>query len=134
MVEITEKPISPEVVVRKVKTDDSGCVATYIGLIRNESHDRPVLSVEYIDRDGTAVRGLETIEGEIRQKWPVNNVAIVHRVGKLRVGDINLVVAIAAGHRVEGFAACQYAVDRFKEIMPARKLETYMDGSTSTEF
>ena len=70
---------------------------------------------------------------EIEQKWPVNNIAICHRIGKLNVGDINLVIAIAATHRQEGFAACQHAVDLFKEIMPARKKETYEDGSIWTE-
>ena len=133
MVEITDEPISPEVVVNRVKTEDSGCVATYIGLIRNNSYGKPVLSVEYRDVDGTAINGLQKIEAEIRQKWTVNNLAVVHRVGVLKVGDINLVVAIAAGHRGEGFAACQYAVDRFKELMPARKIETYLDGSVSGE-
>jgi len=133
MVEVTENPISPEIVVNKVKTDNSGCVATYVGLIRDYSHGKSVLSVEYRDSDGMAESRLQQIESEIRQKWPVNNLAIIHRIGKLKVGDINLVIAIACGHRPEGFAACQYAVDRFKEIMPAQKIETYQDGSVWRE-
>jgi len=132
MVEITNKPLSPENVVNAVKTEASGCVVTYVGLIRNTSRGKSVSSVEYLDEDRTAVKGLQTIENEIRQKWHVENVAIVHRIGMLKVGDINLVVAISAGHRQEGFAACQYAIDRFKEIMPARKTETYTDGSKYT--
>lgn len=131
MIELTQKPISPELVISKVKTDSSGCVATYVGLIRNYSHDKPVLSVEYEDTEGTAEKGLQQIADEIGQKWPVNNIAICHRVGKLKVGDINFLVAIAAAHRQEGLAACRYAVDRFKELMPTRKIETYTDGSTS---
>ena len=117
--------------IGQVKTSSSGCVATYVGLIRNYSHDKPVLSVEYKDTGGTAEKRLEQIASEIRQKWPVNNIAICHRIGKLKVGDINFLVAVAAAHRKEGFAACQYAVDRFKELMPTRKKETYIDGSTS---
>ena len=131
MIEITQKPISPELVVNKVKTDNSGCVATYVGLIRNYSQGKPVVSVEYEDAQGTAKDRLEEIASEIRQKWQVENVVICHRVGKLKVGDINIVFAIAAAHRQEGFAACQYAVDRFKEILPTKKRETYTDGSTS---
>ena len=131
MIEITRKPISPELVVSKVKTNSSGCVATYVGLIRSYSRDKPVVSVEYEDTQGTAKDRLEGIASEIRQKWQVENIAICHRIGKLKVGDINLVVAIAAAHRQEGFAACQYAVDRFKEIIPTHKKETYTDGSTS---
>jgi molybdopterin synthase catalytic subunit len=131
VIEITQKPISPELVVNKVKTDGSGCVATYVGLIRNHSHGKQVVSVEYEDAQGKAKDRLGDIASEIRQKWQVENIAICHRIGKLKVGEINFLVAIAAVHRQEGFAACQYAVDRFKEIMPTRKKETYTDGSIS---
>jgi len=125
VIEITQKPISPELVINRVKTDSSGCVASYIGLIRGHSQGKKVLSVEYQDPQGKAKESLQQIAEEIKQKWPVNNVAICHRIGKLRVGEINLVVAIAAAHREEGFAACRYAVDRFKELMPTQKKESY---------
>jgi len=121
MIRITDKTISPEWVVNQVRTPDSGCVVTYIGLIRNNSHGKLVLSVEYEDADGKAVDRLREIAEEIKQKWPVNEVAICHRIGKLKVGEINFVVAISAGHRGEGFAASQYAVDRFKEKLPTAK-------------
>ena len=133
MIEITEKPVSPEIVVGKVKTDSSGCVVTYIGLIRNYSRGKSVLSVEYEDVGGKAEKRLQEIAGEIKQKWQISNVAIYHRIGQLKVGDINLVVAIAAAHREEGFAACQYAIDQFKQKLPTRKKETYEDGSIWVE-
>jgi molybdopterin synthase catalytic subunit len=129
MIQITDKPISPELVVNEVKTDSSGCVVTYVGLIREHSRGKSVLSVEYEDAGGRAGDRLRKIAGEIEQKWPVNNIAIHHRVGKLKVGDINLVVAVASAHRREGFAACQYAIDRFKQELPTKKRETYTDGS-----
>jgi molybdopterin synthase catalytic subunit len=129
MIKITHEPLSPEQVVAEAKTPGSGCVVTYVGLIRDNSHGKPVLSVEYTDADGKAADGLRRIADEIRQKFPVNAVAIQHRVGWLKVGDINFVVAIGAAHRGEGFAASQYAVDRFKESLPTAKKETYTDGS-----
>jgi molybdopterin synthase catalytic subunit len=127
MIEITEKSISPESVIKKVKSDGSGCVVTYVGLIRNNSQGKPVLNVEYQDSKGNAVQGLQEIAEGARGKWQLENVAIVHRIGKLKVGEINLVVAIAAAHRKEGFAACQYIIDRFKERMPTSKKETYRE-------
>ena len=133
MIEITEKPISPESVVNKVKTDSSGCVAAYVGLIREYSRGKPVVSVEYGDVGGGAKNRLREIAGEVRQQWPVNNIAIYHRVGKLKVGDINLVVAVASAHRKEGFAACQYVIDQFKQKLPTQKKETYEDGSVWVE-
>lgn len=133
MIEITTKPISPESVVNRVKTSGSGCVATYVGLIRDNSHGKRAVSVEYTDPRGTAKASLERIAGEIRRQWQVEGIAIYHRIGKLEVGDINFLVAVASAHRQEGFAAAQYAVDRFKELLPTRKKETYRDGSTHIE-
>lgn len=133
MIEITEKPISPELIANKIKTDSSGCVVTYIGLIREYSQGKRVLSVEYKDTQGTAENELQEIASEIRQKWQINNLAICHRIGKLKVGDINLVVAIASAHRQEGFAACQHAIDQFKQKLPTQKRETYTDSSVWIE-
>jgi len=133
VIEITQKPISPERVVNRVKTDGSGCVVTYVGVIRGHSRDKPVLSVEYKDSNGTAESRLREIASEIRQKWQLENMAICHRIGKLKVGDINLVVAVASAHRQEGFAACQYAIDQFKQKLPTQKEETCRDGTTWVE-
>jgi len=133
MIKVTDKPISPELVVNQVRTDGSGCVATYIGLIRGHSQGKPTLSVEYTDPKGTAESRLREIASDIRQKWQLENLAIYHRIGKLKVGEINLVIAIASAHRQEAFAACQYAVDQFKQKPPTRKKETYQDGSTLIE-
>lgn len=132
MIQITREAISPEAVIAKVKTPGCGCVVTYVGLIRDNSRDIQVESVEYRDEDGQAEARLQQIAAEIRERFPVENVAICHRVGKLNVGDINLVVAIATAHREEGFAASQYAVDCFKRELPTSKRETYIDGSTWT--
>jgi len=130
MIQITDKPISPEMVVNQAKTSDSGCVVTYVGLIRDNSRGKPVKSVEYRDADGRAAAKLNDIAEEIQRKFPVNKVVIYHRIGKLNVGDINLVVAVAAAHRGEGLAAVTYAVDTFKDRLPTSKKETYRDGTT----
>ena len=129
MVEITEKPISPEWVINKARNDSSGCVVTYIGLIREYSQGKPVLSVEYQDSKGNAESTLQEIANETRHRWQIENIAICHRIGKLRVGEINLVVAVASAHRGEGFTACQYTIDQFKLRLPTKKTETYHDSS-----
>lgn len=133
MIEITSTPISPEAVINRVKTNSSGCVVAYVGLIRDNSRGKRVLSVEYEDASGTAEDRLRQIANEAKQKWQLGNVAICHRISKLEVGDINLVVAIASAHRQEGLAACQYIIDQFKGNLPTRKKETYTDGSIWTE-
>jgi molybdopterin synthase catalytic subunit len=133
MIEVTDKAISPEVVISKVKSEGSGCVVTYVGLIRDHSHGKLVLSVEYQDAKGKAETILQDIATEARQKWHVEDIAISHRTGKLMVGEINLVVAVASAHRREGFAACRYIIDQFKQRLPTRKTETYQDGSIKVE-
>jgi molybdopterin synthase catalytic subunit len=133
-IKIIDQPIKPEEVIAQVKTKNSGCVVSYVGLIRDNSHEKPVLSVEYRDTDGQAQTRLTQLAREIAAKYPVNNLAMVHRTGVLKVGDINIVFAFACGHRQEGFAACSYAVDRFKDTMPTHKKETYLDGSVNTDW
>jgi len=130
MIKITDKPIKPEEVINKAKTMNSGCVATYVGLIRDNSRGKKVNSVEYRDVDGHAAERLADIADEIQNSFPVNSVVIYHRVGVLQVNDINLVVAIGAGHRGEGLQAVARAVDLFKEKLPTSKKETYTDGTT----
>ncbi len=125
MIKVTKKSIPPGEAIEEVKSDDSGCVVTYVGLIRDRSHDKPVLSVEYQDSEGKAETMLQEIAGEAKRRWQVENIAISHRTGKLMVGEVNLVVAVASAHRSEGFAACQYVIDQFKERMPTRKTEKY---------
>jgi molybdopterin synthase catalytic subunit len=129
MIEITECPLSPERVIAKAHSSDCGCVVTYIGLIRDTSEGKPVLSVEYRDPNEAAKAQLQKIADEAKRLWPINNIAISHRIGKLSIGEINLVIAVASAHRQEGFNACRYAVDQFKQRLPTRKKETYQDGS-----
>ena len=129
MVEITKENISIESVINSVRSKNSGGVIAYIGLIRNNSRGKLVSSVEYTDTNGTAKAKLQEIVNNAKEKWPINDMAFVHRIGKLNVGDNNVVVAIAAAHRQEGFAACQYAIDQFKQKLPTQKKETYQDGT-----
>ncbi len=95
MIEITEYPLSPERVITKVRNSNCGCVVTYIGLIRNDSEGKPVLSVEYRDPNEEAKDRLQKIADEAKRKWPISNIAISHRTGVLSVGEINLVIAVA---------------------------------------
>jgi molybdopterin synthase catalytic subunit len=134
MIAITKEAISPEYVVAQTKTDDSGCVATYVGLIRDNNRGKMVKEVEYSDNGTQSVEVLESIVKDAKKRWPINEMSIVHRADKLKVGNINLVIAVAAGHRAEAFEACAFAVDEFKARRPTGKVERYLDGSTSSAF
>jgi molybdopterin synthase catalytic subunit len=129
MIQVTKKAISPEEVIDRARNDGSGCVVAYVGLIRNYSQGKAVLSVEYEDSQRNAERTLRGIAREAKQRWHIEDIAISHRIGKLRVGEINLVVAVASAHRGEGFTACENIIDQFKERSPTEKTETYQNGS-----
>ena len=130
MIAVTGKALSPEEIITATKTSDSGCVATYVGLIRDNNRDKMVRK----SRGQDSVKILRSIVEEAKKKFPINDMSLVHRTGKLNVGDINLVIAVAAGHRQEALAACSFAVDEFKARLPTDKQEKYLDGTTNYAF
>jgi len=125
LIEITQDPILPDVAINKVRKDDYGCVVTFVGMVRNTaSSGKKALFLENeASAEELARQELQRIAGEIKAKWQLEDIAICHRMGRLKVGEITLVVAIAAPHRREAFEACQYTLDRFKQVVPAWEKE-----------
>jgi len=117
LVEVTDTPISPDKAIQSVRKDCYGGVVSYVGTVRNNSHGRRVLSFGHsAPWDAIARKELEAIAEEIRSRWGLEDVAILHRTGTLGPGEVLLVVAIGAPHREEAFEACRYAIDRYKEV------------------
>jgi molybdopterin synthase catalytic subunit len=133
LVEITNKPIDVQKVINKVKSPEAGGICVFIGTVRNHSRGREIVALEYEAYEEMAAKTINEIRDEIRLKWDVRKMAISHRVGALRVGDIAVVIAISTPHRKESFAACQYAIDRLKETVPIWKKEFTMDGESWIE-
>ena len=125
MIRITRNPIRPEAAIESVRKKAYGAVIAYVGTVRDVSHDRRVIFMEHqVSLQDLARQELELIAEEIEHRWQLKDVSIIHRIGKLITGEILLVVAIGAPHRVEAFEACQYAIDRFKEVSPKWTTET----------
>jgi molybdopterin synthase catalytic subunit len=119
LIRITRNPIHPEAAIEGVRKKAYGAVIAYVGTVRDVSHGMKVISMEHqVSLQNLAKQELEMIAEEIKRRWQLDDVSIVHRIGKLRPGETLLVVAIGAPHRVEAFEACQYAIDRFKEVSP----------------
>jgi len=120
LIEITQGPIHPELSINKVRKRSYGAVVTFVGSVRDlSSGGKKALFLENdVSSMELAQRELQRIADEIRARWQLEDVAICHRMGRLRVGEVTLVVAVAAPHRQEAFEACQYAVDRFKQVVP----------------
>ena len=128
MFQIVEEEISLSSVVKAVEDAETGAVVTFIGWVRNHTEGKRVLALEYEAYKDMAEQKLAEIGAEIEQKWNLDRVAIVHRVGHLKVGETSVVIAVAAPHRAEAFEACRYAIDRIKEIVPIWKKDIYEDG------
>lgn len=125
--EITSEPVSADEVSRRVIDPAVGSVVTFIGVVRGNNLGRQVCSLEYEAYPEMAEPILAQIGDEIRTRWPVEQVAIVHRVGHLQIGEVSVVIAIASAHRQGAFDAAGYAIDRIKQIAPIWKKE-YLDG------
>ena len=125
--EITTQPISVDDVSRRAISPAVGSVVTFAGVVRGTNQGRQVHSLEYEAYPEMAEPILAQIGEEIRARWPVEQVAIVHRVGRLQVGEVSVVIAIASAHRQGAFEAGRYAIDRIKQIAPVWKKE-YLDG------
>ena len=128
MIHITDKLIDTESVTNSVRSDSNGAVITFLGTTRDTTAGRTVRYLEYEAYRPMADQTLKQIVNEINERWSIRDVAIAHRLGRLEIGDISLVVAVSAPHRKDAFLACQYSVDRIKQIVPIWKKEMFEDG------
>jgi molybdopterin synthase catalytic subunit len=122
LLDITDKPIVPEEVIAKVGWDECGALVTFTGKVRSYSEGKRVLSLEHDATRYGAERILRDIAAEMRRRWDLGDTAFCYRTGPVEAGGITLVIAVAAPHRPEAFAACQYAIDRFKQAVSAKEI------------
>ena len=128
MIDIVEVDIELEPLVEQVRKNANGAVVTFLGVVRAFSRGRNVLYLEYEAYREMAVRKMQQIGAEVREKWAIDDIAIVHRVGHLEVGERSVAIAVGAPHRKAAFEACEYAIDRLKEIVPIWKKEVWEGG------
>ena len=121
-----------ELVVRRSGRGVGG-VASFVGLVRDENAGHRVRHLEYEAYAPLAARALERIEREIGDEWPGVTVGLHHRTGRLEIGEASVIVVAAAAHRADAFAACRYAIERVKQIVPVWKHEYFEGGETWIE-
>jgi len=128
--EITTEDIFTDDVVARLNDPAVGAVVTFVGVVRGTTNDREVRYLEYEAYPEMAEEQLRRIGEEIRERWEtIREVAIIHRVGRLEIGEIIVVIALSAAHRAETFDALHYAIDRLKEIAPIWKKEVWENGA-----
>jgi molybdopterin synthase catalytic subunit len=127
VVSLTRAPIDLATLQAVSPTD--GALALFVGLVRNHNAGRAVLHLEYESYEAMALAEMERIEAEARRRWPVSQLRIVHRLGRLEIGEASVAVAVASPHRAEAFEACRFTIDTLKKTVPIWKKEFYADGA-----
>jgi len=126
--EVSAAPLDSQRLVAAVCKDESGAVVLFHGVARNRSEGRRVVALEYDAYPGMAEKKLREVAEEVAARWPLTGIGILHRTGRLAIGEASLLVAVSSPHRREAFEACHYAVDRIKETVPIWKKEIWEDG------
>ena len=125
---LTSQPIDVAAVAALVTGPGRGAVVTFTGLVRNHHDGRSVVSLAYSAYTGMAEQAFREIVSEARGRWGVD-VAVAHRIGELRVGDVAVAVAVSSDHRAVAFDACRWIIDELKQRVPIWKRERYGDGT-----
>jgi molybdopterin synthase catalytic subunit len=128
--EIVKDPISIEKITNKVIRSEAGAITTFVGTVREFTYGKRTLSLEYQAYEKMAVKMLEQIGDEINDKWNGAKVAISHRIGKLEISEIAVVIAVSTPHRKDAYEANEYAIERIKQIVPIWKKEIWEDGES----
>ncbi len=128
MFALTHTPIDYHTLTESVRLPGCGAVCLFLGTVRNLTGDDVTTFLEYEAYPPMAEKKLAEIEAEVRRRWPVGDVAIIHRLGRLAVGEISVAVAVSSPHRAEAFEAGRYAIDTLKEVVPIWKKDIAPSG------
>jgi molybdopterin synthase catalytic subunit len=130
MIQLTDDPIDFTALTESVRSNAAGAVVLFLGTVREMTNGRQTMALDYEAFPEMAKAKCEELIAEARDKWPVVNAAIAHRLGRLELGDVSVAVAVSTPHREQAFAAGKYLIDRLKEIVPVWKKENWADGTT----
>ena len=128
-IEVTREPIPDVQIARGVRGEANGAVATFDGCVRNHSHGRSTLYLEYEAYETMALVKMREIAAHLHSHFAIDRVAIVHRLGRLQIGESSVFIAVSAAHRAAAFDACRYAIDTLKKTVPIWKKEFFADGA-----
>jgi MoaE-MoaD fusion protein len=129
LIQLGHDPIDPAALVRHVRTDSDGAIVTFDGCVRDNSHGRRTLYLDYEAYESMALKKLQEIAAEIHAKFAIDRVAIAHRLGRLEIGETSVFIAVSAPHRAAAFDACRFVIDTLKRTVPIWKKEYFADGA-----
>src|SRR5881397_1238012 len=128
-IELTREVIPSGAIAREVRADEDGAVATFDGCVRNHSHGRSTLHLEYEAYESMALAKMREIAEHLHGHYAIDRVAMVHRLGRLEIGETSVFIAVSSPHRAAAFDACRFAIDTLKRTVPIWKKEYFEDGA-----
>jgi molybdopterin synthase catalytic subunit len=130
MISLTHDEIDYTALTESVRSTQAGAVVLFLGTVREMTDGRRTIALDYEAYPEMAQAKFAELEAEARARWPIEKVAMVHRLGRLELGDISIAIAVSCGHRQQAFEAGKYLIDRAKEVVPVWKKENWSDGTT----
>jgi len=130
LISLTHEPIDHATLTETVRRNHCGAVVTFLGTVRDLTGDQVTIALDYEAYPAMAEKKMREIEAETRERWPIGEIVLVHRLGHLEVGEISVGVAVSCPHRAQAFEACRHAIDRLKEFVPIWKKENRDDGQS----
>jgi len=131
--ELVRAAIDAAALVRQVRAGQDGAIVTFDGFVRNESHGRATKYLEYEAYEPMALAKMREIGAQVHERFAIRRIAMVHRLGRLDIGETSVFIAVSAPHRAAAFEACRYAIDTLKRTVPIWKKEYFEDGAIWAE-
>lgn len=125
---VSEEPLRISEAEAFCNDPGGGGIAFFSGIVRNKNNDKEVLRLEYEAYAPMAEKEMRMLAEEVAERWPVLKAAVLHRIGRLQIGDTAVIIAVQTVHRAEAFEACRFLIDNLKERVPIWKREVYADG------
>lgn len=131
--ELVRSPIPTATIVAQLKAPSDGAVAVFEGIVRNHSAGRPTLYLEYEAYEPMALSKMRDIGSQMRQRFQIRRFAMVHRLGRLEIGETSVLILVCSAHRAAAFDACRFGIDTLKRNVPIWKKEFFRDGAVWAE-
>ncbi len=129
MITIVQIPINILEVIASVSDPGAGGIDVFIGTTRDNANGKRVLYLEYEAYDPMALKMMHQLVDEAKKQWTLKKVSVVHRIGRVDIGEASVVIAVSSAHRNEAFEACRYLIDQLKKVVPIWKKEFFEDGN-----
>jgi molybdopterin synthase catalytic subunit len=127
--QLVREPIDMAALARHVRAPEDGAIVTFDGFVRNQSHNRPTLYLDYEAYESMALAKMREIGAQLHEKYRIHRVAMIHRLGRVEIGQTSVFIAVSAPHRAASFDACRLAIDTLKRTVPIWKKEYFEDGA-----